>query len=41
MGIYPVLDVSRHFVGVKVVEILEDRGREREKIILNTVTIRL
>lgn len=30
MSIHPVLDVSRHFVGVKIVEILQDRGRERE-----------
>lgn len=30
MSIHPILDVSRHFVGVKVVEILQDRGRERE-----------
>lgn len=41
MGIHPVLDVPRHFVGVKIVEILQDRGRE--KTILNTdaVTVRL
>lgn len=30
MGIHPILDISRHFVGVKIVEILQDRWKRRE-----------
>lgn len=30
MSIHPILDVSRHLIGVKIVEILQRREREKE-----------